>query len=85
MADDGGVGAALASAKKTLSNVSHSNVDTGGSHAWTKPSYSAARSASSTPKPAAPKTGLAAEAEDAGKGIKSRMEMTEAARKSIAQ
>jgi hypothetical protein len=34
--------AALESAKKTLSDVSHSNVDTGGQHAWSKPEAPAA-------------------------------------------
>jgi hypothetical protein len=51
------VTAALESAKKTLNDVSHSKVDTGGQHAWTPPSkaqpsktdYSHAREARKTP------------------------------------
>ena len=82
MAADGGVTAALASAKKTLNDVAHSNINTTGGHAW---SYRAARAAraSSPSAPSAPASGLKAEAESAGKGIKSRMETEDAARKSL--
>jgi len=89
MAADGGVAAALASAKKTLKGVAHSNIDTGGQHAWTpakKPAAAPAKTdLSNAPYSMAHKPGLSGEAEDAGAGIKHRMETEEAARKSLEQ
>jgi len=89
MAADGGVAAALASAKKTLKGVAHSNIDTGGQHAWTpakKPAAAPVKSdLSNVPYSAARKSGLAGEAQDAGEGIKHRMETEDAARKSLEQ
>jgi hypothetical protein len=77
--DDGGVAAKLAGAKKALQAADTSNVSTRSGQPF-GPSYTQARAARKEPKS---DTGILQEASSTGAGIKSRMEMEDAARKSI--
>lgn len=65
--DDGGVQAAVDSAKKTLDNVAHSNVSAKQSPYAPKPSYTAARTARK--ESGASSTSLTDEAKSAAAGL----------------
>lgn len=86
MADDGGVAAKLAGAKKTLDDVAHSNVSAKQSsfapkRQFSDTSYTMAKSAGKSGGTS--DSGIASEAHSAGEGIKARMENESAAKASL--